>query len=150
MKRLLVFICLMFVISFAQENETNDPRAIIEKIRIYRLTKELDLTTEQAYEFFPKLNELQKIDQEFRAEQQEILKELEVLIESDSREKEILESLSRYESIFRDRVERQINKLREIREMLTPNQQAKYLLFQDEFEREIRQMIKQVRKRQPK
>lgn len=150
MKRLLVSICLLFVISFAQENETNDPRAIIEKIRIYRLTKELDLTTEQAYEFFPKLNELQKIDQEFRAEQQEILKELEVLIESDSREKEILESLSRYESIFRDRVERQISKLREIREMLTPNQQAKYLLFQDEFEREIRQMIKQVRKRQPK
>ena len=149
MKRLLAIICLLFVISLAQDTETNDPRAIIEKIRIYRLTKELDLTTEQAYEFFPKLNELQKIDQEFRTEQQEILKELRVLIESDSREKEILKSLGRYESIFRDRVERQINKLQEIREMLTPNQQAKYLLFQDEFEREIRQLIKQVRKRQP-
>lgn len=150
MKRLLVFVFLLFVTSFAQENDANDPRAIIEKIRIYRLTKELDLSTEQAYEFFPKLNELQKIDQEFRAEQREILNELRVLIESDSQEKEILQSLSKYESIFRDRVERQISKLREIREMLTPNQQAKYLLFQDEFEREIRQLIKQVRKRQPK
>lgn len=149
MKRLLVIICLLFVISFAQGNETNDPRAIIEQIRIYRLTKELDLTTEQAYVFFPKLNELQKIDQEFRAEQQAILKELRVLIQNDSREAEILNSLSRYEGIFRDRVERQINKLREIRDMLTPNQQAKYLLFQDEFEREIRQLIKQVRKRHP-
>ena len=149
MKRLLVIICTLFVISFAQEQETNDPRAIIEQIRIYRLTKELDLTTKQAYEFFPKLNELQKIDQEFRAEQQAILEELRVLIQNDSREKEILNSLSRYESIFRDRVERQISKLREIRDMLTPNQQAKYLLFQDEFEREIRQLIKQVRKRNP-
>ena len=149
MKKLLVIVCVLFMISIAQGNETNDPRAIIEQIRIYRLTKELDLTTEQAYDFFPKLNELQKIDQEFRVEQQAILEELRVLIQNDSRENEILNSLSRYESIFRERVERQINKLREIRDMLTPNQQAKYLLFQDEFEREIRQLIKQVRKRHP-
>ena len=63
---------------------------------------------------------------------------------------EIKESLGAYEKILRDRVERQITKMREIQTMLTPSQQAKYLIFQDEFEREIREMIKEVKRVQPR
>jgi len=48
MKRVLVVLLFLLGILIAQENETDDPRVIIEKIRIYRLTRELDLTTEQA------------------------------------------------------------------------------------------------------
>jgi len=44
------------VLSFSQTFDENDPRAIIEKVKIYRLTKDLDLTTEQAILFFPKKN----------------------------------------------------------------------------------------------
>jgi Spy/CpxP family protein refolding chaperone len=133
----------------AQENEADDPRAIIEKIRIYRLTKELDLTTEQAVKFFPRLNELQKIDKDFRSQQMEILEELRTLVRNNAEDREILQSLSRYESLFKDKVERQLSKMKEIRTLLTPVQQAKYLIFQDEFEREIRRMIKEVKKIQP-
>jgi len=61
MKKLVILLGLV-AISFSQPFNNEDPRAIIEKVRIYRLTQELDLTTEQAIEFFPKLNELQKIE----------------------------------------------------------------------------------------
>ena len=150
MKKVLIVLPFLLGLLIAQENETDDPRVIIEKIRIYRLTRELDLTTEQAIEFFPKLNELQKIDKDFRARQKEILDNLKAMIHEDAEQKEIMKSLSRYETIFKEKVERQLSKMGEIRELLTPVQQARYLIFQDEFEREIRRMIKEVRKLKPR
>lgn len=150
MKRFLVVLTILFAISFAQNNEKHDPRVIIENVRIYRLTKELDLTTEQAIEFFPKLNELQKVDREFRSKQQQIMGELRILVQDSAPDIEIIETLTRYEDVFKDRVERQVMKRQELRKMLTPNQQARYLIFQDEFEREIKRMIQEVKRLYPR
>ncbi len=150
MKAFIVFFLILVALSHGQESDSRDPREIIEKVRIYRLTKELDLSTEQAIEFFPKLNELQKIDNEFREQRREILVHLKELLGTGAPDNEITESLGAYERILRDRVECEINKMREIRTMLTPSQQAKYLIFQDEFEREIREMIKEVKRLQPR
>ena len=150
MKKISVLLILCSLFVTAQENEESDPRTIIEKIRIYRLTKELDLTTEQAVEFFPKLNELQKIDKDYRVQQAEILADLKELIGSGAEDRQIQQSLRRYEALFTSKVERQLSKLKEIGRLLTPAQQAKYLIFQDEFEREIRRMIKEVKKIQPR
>jgi hypothetical protein len=149
-KIIFVLLPLLFVTVLAQKNEADDPRAIIEKVRIYRLTKELDLTTEQAIQFFPRLKELQKIDSGFRAQQKALLDNLRVLVQEGAQDQEITESLKRYEVILRDRVERQLGKMKEIRKLLTPSQQARYLIFQDDFEREIRQMIKEVKKIRPR
>ena len=150
MQRYLVVLMLLFAISLAQNSEKHDPRAIIEKVRIYRLTKELDLSTEQAIEFFPKLNELQKVDREFRSKQQQLLEELKILINDSAPEGEIIEVLTKYEDAFKNRLERQVIKIQELRKMLTPNQQARYLIFQDEFEREIKRMIQEVRRLHPR
>ena len=147
--RVLFILLVIFGTLVAQENESNDPRAIIEKIRIYRLTEELDLTTQQAIEFFPRLKELQKIDADFRSQQKAILDDLRDMVRSKAQEEEIVESLNRFEVIFKERVERRLGQMKEIRNMLTPSQQARYLIFQDDFEREIRQMIKEVRKLRP-
>ena len=150
MKIFLFILTILVTISFGQESEAQDPRTIIEKVRIYRLTRELDLTTEQAIGLFPKLNELQKIDKEFRTQQQEIIGDLRGLLDDNAPDKEIIKLLGRYEGIFRERLERQINKMREIRKMLTPSQQAKYIIFQDEFEHEIREMIREVKRLRPR
>ena len=149
MTRVWIMLMAIFGTMVAQENESSDPRAIIEKIRIYRLTEELDLTTEQAIEFFPRLRELQKIDADFRNQQKAILDDLRTMVGSEAYEEEIVESLNRFEIILKEKVERQLSKMKEIRKMLTPSQQARYLIFQDDFEREIRQMIKEVRKLRP-
>jgi hypothetical protein len=151
MKRFVVITLIVLAFAYSQESDSKDPREIIEKVRIYRLTKELDLNTEQAIEFFPKLNELRKIENEFRERRREILVHLkELLGGGGAHDKEILESLGAYEKILLERVERQIEKMKEIQTMLTPSQQAKYLIFQDEFEREIREMIKEVKRLQPR
>ncbi len=149
MKMIIALLAVMVVVSQSQESETRDPGEIIETIRIYRLTSELDLTTEQAVKFFAKLNEFQKIESEFQNRRQEILHSLNEQLGSGAPDAEIRETINAFENILRERVDRQIEKMHEIRAMLTPRQQAKYLIFEDEFEREIREMIKEVKKSRP-
>lgn len=145
MKKLVILLWLV-AISFSQPFNNEDPRAIIEKVRIYRLTQELDLTTEQAMEFFPKLNELQKIEKAFRQKKIQILFELRNLLKNDADDKEILKVVSKYEDIQRKKIEDQIEKIKEMWKILTPVQRAKFLIFQEEFDDEIRKMIRQVKK----
>ncbi|TET60734.1 MAG: hypothetical protein E3J47_06480 [Candidatus Stahlbacteria bacterium] len=145
MKKLVILLGLI-AISSSQPFNNEDPRAIIEKVRIYRLTQELDLTTEQAMEFFPKLNELQKIEKAFRQKKIQILFELRNLLKNDADDKEILKVVSKYEDIQRKKIEDQIEKIKEMWKILTPVQRAKFLIFQEEFDDEIRKMIRQVKK----
>ncbi|UCF69736.1 MAG: hypothetical protein JSW49_05880 [candidate division WOR-3 bacterium] len=150
MRIMLLVLSIIMTVGLGQENDPRDPRAIIEKVRIYRLTKELDLTTEEAVKLFPKLSELQKIEREFRNQQLEIIEDLKKQVGGNAPDVDIIKSLTKYEGIFRERLERQLSKMGEIRKMLTPSQQARYIIFQDEFEREIREMIKEVKKLRPR
>ncbi|MBN2620348.1 hypothetical protein JXB22_04580 [candidate division WOR-3 bacterium] len=123
----------------------DDPRTIIENVRIYRMTKELDLSSEQAIEFFPKLKELQKVEQQFTEEKNRILNELRGHISRGSADQEILSLLDEFESAHCRRLENLVTKTKEMFEILTPTQRAKFLVFQDDFNREIRELIKKVK-----
>jgi Spy/CpxP family protein refolding chaperone len=148
MKKMFILLGLL-TICFGQPFHEKDPRAIIEKVRIYRLTQELDLTTEQAMVFFPKLTELQNIEKDFAKEKMQILHKLKDLIRDEIDEEEILKTVSRYEAVQKKKFEEQIKKIKEMWQILTPVQRAKYLIFQEEFNREIREMIKEIKKHRP-
>jgi hypothetical protein len=145
MKKAL-FLLMIVPLLIAQSSDEQDPRAIIEKIRIWRLTQELDLTTEQTAMLFPKLNELRKIEKTYNEQKRQILIELKDLLDRKASDEELTQVLSRYQTMNRKKVEVQIAKMVEIKNILTPVQQARYLIFEDEFSREIREMIKEVKK----
>ncbi len=142
----LFLIPLLFA---ENEFDEKDPREIIEKVRIYKLTEALDLTTEQATRFFPKLKEMRKTEQEFQKEKIKLIKELKVLIEEGAPESEIIKILDKYTEIHKKRMIEQAKEIEGLRGVLTPLQQAKFLIFQLEFEREIRDIIREVRRRHP-
>lgn len=144
MKKMLV-VFLIIVGSGLYANPDKDPREIIENIRIYRMTKELDLSSEQAMEFFPKLKEFQQVEHTFQDEKTRILNALRDRIDRGSSDQEILALLTEYEMVYRDRLSQLIEKTKEMFEILTPRQRAKFLIFQDDFNREIREMIKKVK-----
>lgn len=139
----------MCALCVAQELNDQDPRAIIEKVKIYRLTQELDLSTEQAELFFPKLNELQKIERDFHEQRAEMLHELKGLLVSGNNEDEIVIIITEFEDAQKEKVSAQVQKMEDMWMVLTPVQRAKFLIFEDEFHREIREMIKEVKKRRP-
>ena len=96
--------------------------------------------------FFPKLNELQKIEREFGEGKKEIIDNLKKLIKDNASEQEILEEVAKYEKLHKDKLTKQMNKIKELWKILTPIQRAKFLIFQEEFNKEIREMIKKIKK----
>lgn len=145
MRRMLIILAL-FIICLAQPFNNDDPRAIIEKVKIYRLTQELDLTTEQAIEFFPKLNDLQKIEREFGKGKMEIIHKLKGLLKEHASDKKLLEEVGKFEELHKVKLAKQIKTMKEIWQILTPVQRAKFLVFREEFNKEIREMIRKIKK----
>jgi Spy/CpxP family protein refolding chaperone len=140
-----VFLSIIVPLLFAQQSDGQDLRAIIEEIRMSRLMQELDLSTEQTAALFPKLDELRKKGEKYNEEKRQVLVELKELLARDVSDAAITKALVRYETLNRERIELQIEKAREIKTILTPVQQARFLIFEDEFNREIREMIKEVK-----
>ncbi len=146
---MIFFLPLLLI--FAQGRpEEKDPREIIEKVRIYKLTEELDLSEEQITKFFPRLKEMRKNEQEFHKQRNEIVQELKELLKTKAEEEKIVKLLNKLQELQKKRVESQLKEAEEIRQILTPEQQARFIIFQEEFEREIRDMIREIRgRRQP-
>lgn len=143
--KIFCVIGIILIVAAAAYAEDDDPRAVIENVRIYRMTKELDLTSEQAIEFFPKLKELQKAEQQFTEEKKRILNGLRDRVSRGSSDQEILSLLDEFENAHRKRLENLVSRTKEMFEILTPTQRAKFLIFQDDFNREIRELIKKVK-----
>jgi Spy/CpxP family protein refolding chaperone len=129
--------------------DDKDPRAIIEKVRIYLLTEKLDLSSEQAMKFFPRLNELRKIEDVFQKERMEIIAKMEKLVQDKASDKELLKALDSFENLMKTKAENDKKVRDELRELLTPVQQAKFMVFQVKFEQEIRDMIREIRENRP-
>ncbi len=146
MKTLIVLVILCAV-CFAQGPNHHDPRVIIERVKIYRLTQELDLTTEQAQMFFPKLHELEKIEEDFHEQKLEMLDALKMLVIEEGKEDEIITIVDEFEDAQQKKMKQQMSKLHDMWMVLTPVQRAKFLIFEDEFHREIRDMIKDIKER---
>ncbi len=147
MKKFIIF-ALPFFLLFAQRGaEEKDPREIIEKVRIYRLTEELDLNEEQAAKFFPRLKDIRKTEQMFHKQKMEIVRELKELLKEGAKEQEIIKVLNKFQELQKKRFESQLKEIEGIRNILTPEQQARFLVFQEEFEKEIRDLIKEVKGR---
>ncbi len=147
MNKIIIFLGLISL-CFSQEFDEKDPRVIIEKVKIWRITQELDLTTEQAEKFFPRLHEFSKIEREFHDERMHILTELAKLLEKNAAEEEITKVINRYDDVYRKKSENEIQKLEEMWQVLTPVQRAKYVIFEEKFIKEIRDMIREIKKHQ--
>ena len=144
--KLCIVLMSLCAVCFAQGPNHHDPRAIIEKVKIYRLTQELDLTTEQAQTFFPRLHELEKLEKEFHEQKLEMLDELKMLVVEEGKENEIVIIVNEFEDAQQKKMEEQMNKLHDMWMVLTPVQRAKFLIFEDDFHREIRDMIKEIKR----
>jgi len=126
-----------------------DPRAIIEKVRIYLLTEKLDLSEEQAVKFFPKLNDLRKAEEDFQKERMDIIAKLETQVRDKASEKDLLQTLNGFENLIKMKADKDKKIRDDLRVLLTPVQQVKFLIFQTKFEQEIRDMIREIRGNRP-
>lgn len=146
MKKLILLFVPVLLLVAQEPIDKKDPREIIEKVRIYKLTEALDLTEEQTTKFFPHLKEMRKTEQEFQKQRLELIQKLRDLIKNNAPEQEIVNVLNKFQEIHKKRMAAQMKEIEDLRQILTPVQQAKFMIFQEDFEREIRELIREVRK----
>ncbi|MCS7259002.1 MAG: hypothetical protein NZ601_06575 [candidate division WOR-3 bacterium] len=130
------------------EDREEDPRDIIEHVKIYRLTELLNLTEDQSVKFFPQLKELRRLREEFRLNQQKLLQRIKEFINRSGKSETDLKALiDEYEQLKKKFYEDEAKIHKEISKILSPEQYAKFLMFQAQFGEEIRRMIREASRR---
>ena len=164
-----IWLCF-FVTSFAQEGwlrerpqnppapeeltQTPPPekreqlRRNIENMRIWKMTQFLELSTEQSTKFFPIFNEFQGKREKLEEERGEMMRRLGELVESEEEhESEIKRLMSGLVKNRERMVSRQDEFRREAGKVLSLKQQAKLVIFEGRFRREMHRMIEDIKMR---
>ena len=123
-------------------------RKRIELIRMWKLTEELDLTEETGTKLFPILHKYDEKRIGLQKERQNIMNQLRKSLEDEATSDEEIEAamdnLEKKALAQSDLIRQQREELKGV---LSPRQQAKFILFQREFHREIRKIITEARER---
>ena len=121
-------------------------RENIETLRMYKLLEALDLTSEQSTQFLPALKEFQDARKKFQEERRELLMELEAALEpQEVNEKELEETLAALEDARKEFHSESETFFEKARTMLTSEQRARLHLFEERFERRLKESIRQIR-----
>jgi len=133
---------------FPEEGKRERLREEIETMKMWKMLEVLDLSQEQSDKFLPAWREMQKAQKIFRERKEDLLKSLEVVLGEEKPDegkiKDIFGQLEKERSLF-DEVQQRFRQ--KAQEVLTLEQQAKLLLFEDRFEKRMMEIIRQYRER---
>ncbi|MEW6008011.1 MAG: hypothetical protein AB1595_07725 [bacterium] len=119
-------------------------RERIEKVRIKELTKILNLDQETSHKLSSILSKYHKERAKRADNLRDCIETLREAVEEKDRD-EIKEALARLEKNHKKMQEINEEEKEEIKDILTPEQEAKFILFQLGFEKRIREKIKGLR-----
>jgi len=123
-------------------------RKKVELIWMQKLTERLDLTEEERAQVFPLLRQYEERKRALRQENRELVRELERMIEANASERELkrtIEALKENDSKLREVQEEGFHELAKI---LPVEKQARYIVFQLQFRREMRGLMHKARHRE--
>ncbi|MBZ0271347.1 periplasmic heavy metal sensor, partial [bacterium] len=119
----------------------------VETVRIWKLTEMLDLDQERIAAMMPILNEYTQELREQGRERDEGLRELSRLAKSDSTdEKQIRAAVDKVLKSERGILDLRHKHYRKMEDVLSPDQLAKYMIFDARFHDEIHQMLDDMRR----
>jgi len=122
-----------------------DTRDMIEDLRIVRLTKELNLNDQQLAKFLPKMREIEASRREFHQKRVGLIKDMDDLLGRKASEKDLQAKLSDLDKLENDLQSRERDNRKALVGQLSVEQQARFVVFQENFEREIRELIRGIR-----
>jgi Spy/CpxP family protein refolding chaperone len=121
-------------------------RKKMEAVRIMRLTETLKLDEETAAKFIPLITSLEQKRRDLIRENQQAMRELrEYLASKNPDEKKLKSVMEKMGKTHQEMMKIREKEIEAAKGSLTIEQQAKYLLFQQDFMREMRGMISGAR-----
>jgi len=153
MKRVLLVFILVISAGLAQPRqgiyEGSRVLEVINAYRITRMTEELGLTDEQIAKILPRLRERDSLEIVYRRDQADDYRILESEIRkhtpSDTRIEDVMSRMKDREQVYQEELARMRE---EIMGVLTVEQQARFIVFEVRFEKELRELINRVRDNQ--
>lgn len=157
--KILLIICTMFVFTaqglaeppgYLDKPPTKEQkdrvRQRIETLKMWKLTKALDLDETNSAKIFPILNRYDKqrdaLHQELRAGMRALRQSL-----RENKTDELKNTLNMLEENHKALQSIDEEEWAEMKKVLTIEQQAKFVLFRQEFDREVRKIIADARER---
>jgi Spy/CpxP family protein refolding chaperone len=123
-------------------------RENIETLRMWKLLEALDLSSEQSTQFLAVLKDLQDAKKAFEERRREHLSELEAALESEKTdERKLKEALNGLESARKQFQADMENFMERSKAMLTLEQRARMHLFEERFERRLKETIHRMREK---
>jgi hypothetical protein len=119
----------------------------LEQLRKVRLIEFLDLKEEQSVRFFARLNEHEREKKALMEEKNETLDRIERLIRNRGKEEEFRKLFSDVESVDQKISDVQRSFFAGLSDILTVEQQAKLLLFERHFTKELREAMMEIQRR---
>lgn len=129
------------------EKKRDEIRKKIEAVRIWRLTEALKLDGTTSAKLSSLLNSLDQRRQTLQQDQMKAMREMRLALKAPKPDEAKLKSLlEKSQHGFHAMQELREKEMSGLREILTIEQQARFLIFQQEFQREMRGMITGVRR----
>lgn len=144
----LILAFIVTMISFpAQADPRDEAMRRIEMLRIWRLTELLDLNPEDAAKIFPVLSKYDKLFREKGDTKDNLLKQMRLELKKEKINSVKLEKINTdIFNIERDAMNIREQMFEELSQILTPEQLAKYILFEIKFQLEIEEIINKIRR----
>ncbi|MEF9425891.1 MAG: hypothetical protein L0956_01460 [Candidatus Mariimomonas ferrooxydans] len=121
-------------------------RKRVETLKMWKLTKILDLDEQKASKFFPVLNEYDKKRLTVAREMRKNMKKLRASADTANPD-ELRNIIRRVEDNHRRLQGIDNEEMKRLRDILTARDLAKFIIFKQDFDREMKKIIATVRKR---
>ena len=155
MKRILaLFSVLFFPVSCLFGQEMGPPpepppmnrevRKQLDQIKIWQMTQDMDLPNSKAEKFFPLYNDYNSQLRNIGVERREAVIVLDSLLKSNSEGPELKKQIQQILSLDAQLAEQHQKFIQSLEGILSPIEVAKYIVFEQKFDREIRQRIRMI------
>jgi len=129
----------------ATEGDLSRVRKKVEALRAWQLTEELNLDEETSSQLFPAMRQADEERWELEANNRELVREMSRLLERNEPDSQRIDRiLDELQANRRELAEVEQRHLERVRQILSPSDTARYLMFQIRFQREIRQKAAQA------
>jgi len=119
-------------------------RERLQDLAVWKLLEVLDLSREQTDKFLPALREMQKQEAQLQEQGMRLLQELERNMTQGGSEKEIREIIGQLRMIGKQGEAVRERFFSQAESILSTQQLGRLVLFQDRFEKRMREMMKQM------
>jgi len=120
----------------------------LEQLRMLKLLEALDLTEDQETEFLSAFRKMRKQQDEFEATRRQIVNDLSARLQDSSvTEQDLLQLVDRFSENERGRQQQMDAYIKEMKTILTAEQLARMVIFQDRFEAELLDQVRSFQQR---